>query len=135
MTSEISYRFDKDISIPAWIDLFKAAEYNPWWTERNAEAALDYAHLVVTAWRGGVAVGTLVVWSDGVNFAFIDEVVVHPDYRRRGIGTSLVQRSLERLEPLGLHCVQLFPIPGREPFFARLGFVVQPNATVMDLAR
>ena len=135
MSQKPTYRYDKGISVPAWVALYKASHYHHWWTERNAQAALDYAYLVVTAWNGDAAVGTLTVWSDGVNFAWLDDVVVHPEHRGRGIGTSLVRKALAKLEPLGLHCTQLFPIPGRESFFARLGFVVQPDATVMDLSR
>ena len=135
MDEQLRYRFDKDISIPHWIALYKVSKYHQWWTEHNAQAALDYAYLVVTAWDGTVAVGTLTVWSDGVNFAWLDDVVVHPEYRGRGIGATLVREALARLEPLSLHGIQLFPIPGRESFFARLGFVVQPGAKVMDLAR
>ena len=134
MNGTITYRFDKDFGIPEWLELFEASHYNHWWTVRNARAALDYAHLVITAWDGAVAVGTRTVWSDGANFALIDDVVVHPHYRGRGIGTSLMRRALGRLEPLGLPFVQLLPVPGRESFFARLGFAVQPDAKVMDLA-
>jgi predicted N-acetyltransferase YhbS len=105
--------------------------YNHWWTERNAQAALAYAYLVGTAYDGERPVGTLRVWSDGVNFALIDDVAVHPD---RGIGSLLVAETLSRLRNAGITTVQALPIPGREPFFARLGFVAQPNATVMDRA-
>jgi len=133
MGEKITYRFDKGFGVPEWLELFKTSHYNHWWTARNARAALDYAHLVVTAWDGAAAVGTLAVWSDGVNFAVIDDVVVHPEYRGRGIGTLLMRKALGRLEPLGLSFVQLLPVPGRESFFARLGFAVQPDARVMDL--
>lgn len=73
------------------------------------------------------------MWSDGVNFAWIDDVVVHPDHRHHGIGTRLVSETLRRLREDGISHIQLFPIPGREPFFARLGFAVAKNAKVMDL--
>ena len=101
MNAKIIYRFDKGFGIPEWLELFKASGYNHWWTAQNARAARDYAHLVVTAWHGAAAVGTLTVWSDGVNFAMIDDVVVHPEYRGRGIGTSLMREALGRLQPLG----------------------------------
>ena len=134
MGEDVTYRFDKGISIPDWVRLYKVSDYHRWWTERHAQTALDYAYLVATAWDEGAIVGTLTVWSDGMNFAWLDDLVVHPDYRRRGIGTSLVRETLARLKPLGLHNIQLFPIPGRESFFTRLGFEVQRDARVMDYA-
>ena len=81
----------------------------------------------------GRAVGTLTVWSDGVNFAWLDDLVVHPGYRRRGFGTRLVTETLARLASDGISAVQVLPVPGREPFFAGLGFVIQDDARVMDL--
>ena len=133
MDSSITYRFDKDIPVDAWLALFREVGYNRKWEgERNAKAAIDYAYLLITAWDGDTAVGTLTVKSDGVNDAIIDDLVVHPDYRKRGIGSELLKAALDRTDNLD---VQLYPIPGRESFFARFGFVVQAKATVMDLIR
>lgn len=129
----VTLRSDKTFPIDSWLELYHAAEYNNWWTERNARAALAYAFLVITAWDDDAAVGTATVWSDGVNFAWLDDVVVHPDRRNEGIGSLLVTGALTRIRAAGIDGVQLFPIPGRESFFARFGFVVQSGATVMDL--
>ena len=119
--------------LDAWISLFKEANYNGWWTERHARASLDHCYLTGTAWDEDKAVGTISIQSDGVNFAVIDDLVVHRAYRNRGIGSTLVRSALARIKPLDLEHVQLYPIPGRETFFARFGFRVQPKATVMDL--
>lgn len=88
----------------------------------------------MTAWLAGRAVGSAIVWSDGLNFALIDDVVVHPSHRGHGVGTRVVTEALARIRAAGIRSVQILPIPGRETFFARLGFVVQDGATVMDLA-
>lgn len=131
----VTVRFDKDFLLDEWIALYRAADYNQWWNERNARAALVYAHSVTTGWLDGHAVGTLTVWSDGLNFAWLDDLAVHRDHRRRGIASRLVAETLARLTSAGVSVVQVMPIPGREEFCARHGFVVQENATVMDLTR
>ena len=130
----VTLRFDGTPRVDEWLALYKACGYNDWWTERNAQASLAYAYLVGMAWERERAIATLTVWSDGVNFALIDDVAVHRDHRGRGIGSLLVTEALSRLWNAGITTVQVLPIPGREPFFARLGFVAQPNATVMDHA-
>lgn len=48
---DITLRSDKGFPIDRWLQLYKAAGYNDWWTERNAEAALSYAYVVVTTWE------------------------------------------------------------------------------------
>jgi predicted N-acetyltransferase YhbS len=70
-----------------------------------------------------------------VNFALIDDVIVHPSFRRKGIGTALMQKVLEKIKPLKLDFVQLHPIPGREAFFKKLGFRVIRDSRVMELPR
>ena len=131
--TEIFYLSDKDISPEKLIKFYKAAEYNQWWTERNVLACMNYAYRFITAWADEQVVGTIVVNSDQVNFAFIDEVLVHPSFRGRGIGSTLVQKALEAIKPLELDFVQLIPIPGRESFFEQFGFKVIPDHQVMEL--
>jgi GNAT superfamily N-acetyltransferase len=131
---DVTTRFDKGFGSAAWLSLFHAARYNEHWAERNAEAALAYAHLVVTAWILDELVGTLTVWSDGMNFAWIDDVVVHPGHREKGIGSALVEGALERLNENSIPIIQVLPMPGREHFYERMGFVVAPDAHVLDYA-
>ena len=129
----VEYRLDKDIPPGKLIAFFRASDYNHWWTERNVRACLNHCYVFVTAWVGDQVVGTLAVNSDEVNFAFFDELVVHPSFRGKGIGSTLLRKALERIAPLGLDFVQLIPIPGRESFFARAGFKVIPDHQVMEL--
>lgn len=56
---------DRAPQVDEWLALYKACDYNHWWTERNAQAALAYAYLVATAWHHEQPIATLTVWSDG----------------------------------------------------------------------
>ena len=46
------------------------------------------------------------LWDTGARGGVIWHVAVHPDHRRRGIGTALVERALERAREAGLEIVQ-----------------------------
>lgn len=48
----------------------------------------------IGAWDGGRLVGVVRVLSDGYTFSAIADILVDPDYQRRGIGRSLMQRAL-----------------------------------------
>jgi len=132
---EITYRLDKEVPVEKLLALYKAGNYNAWWTERNVRAWLDHCYLFVTAWAGDRLVGTVSVLSDKVNYAQIDDVLVHPSFRHRGIGLTMMRRVLEALRPLQLRFVQLIPIPGRESFFEQVGFKVIPDHKVMEWAQ
>lgn len=132
MTGTLSFRFDSDFEVADWLALYHASGYNGWWTRRHAEAMRDHAYLIATAWQGGTMVATVTVRSDRVNFAWIDDVVVRPELRGQGIGSTLMRYVLDRLRPLHLDFIQLSPLPGRESFYERLGFVRHENVTLMD---
>jgi len=129
---EVIYRADKDVPCDKLLDLYRIGNYNTWWTERNVRAWLNHCYLFITAWSGVQIVGTASAVSDGVNYAHIEDVLVHPSFRRKGIGTTMMKMILERLQPLNLDFVQLTPIPGREPFFEQLGFQVVPDCHLME---
>jgi len=92
----------------------------------RAAAALKKT-LNIGAWVGDRLVGSVRVLSDGYFFSTVPEVMVDPEYQRRGIGHELMHRALD-LAPDG----RLFfgAQPGNEAFFERLGFVRGPVAFV-----
>ena len=64
--------------------------------ELRSPAMNDY--LRVACYDGDKLVGFLGVVSNGVTDAYIQDVMVHPDYQGRGIGTGLMNRAMERLK-------------------------------------
>ncbi len=77
------------------------------------------------AFLGGQLVGTARATSDGVYYATVLDVCVHPDFQGRGIGRLVVERLLARLPA---HKVFLTSVPGKEGFYKKLGFLRQTNA-------
>jgi GNAT superfamily N-acetyltransferase len=77
----------------------------------------------IGAWIDDRLVGSVRVLSDGYLFNTVPEVMVDPDYQRRGIGRELMRQALDSA-PGG----RLFfgAQPGNEEFFERSGFVRGP---------
>src|SRR6266849_562390 len=50
----------------------------------------------IGAWDGSRLVRSVRVLHDGYLFATIPEILVEPEYQRRGIGRALMQQALER---------------------------------------
>ena len=82
----------------------------------------------IGAWEGERLVGAVRVLTDGYFFATVPEVLVDPDYQRRGIGRELMFRALAAAP-----CGALFF--GAQPqsigFFERLGCEPGPSGMVM----
>jgi|SRR6478672_10140635 len=69
------------------------------WTAytRDPEAlveAIAQSHLVVTARGDGRLVGLARTISDGVTICYLQDLLVHPDHQRGGIGRALLDRVL-----------------------------------------
>jgi ribosomal protein S18 acetylase RimI-like enzyme len=67
----------------------------------------------------GDVVGFIQAISDGVLSAYIPLLEVVPEYKDRGIGTTLVQRMFERLR--GLYMIDLLCDPEIQAFYEKQG--------------
>jgi len=93
-----------------------------WRTPRTPEEhlrILEGSDHVVIAIDDDRVIGFVTALSDGVQAAFIPLLEVLPEYQKRGIGTELVRRMLERLA--SIPCVDLTCDPKIQPFYARFG--------------
>ncbi len=76
---------------------------------------------------GGRIVGMGRAVSDGASDAYIQDVVVLTEYRRRGIGQELIRRLVAHCRERGLEWIGLVAEPGTTPFYEKLGFEVLPG--------
>ena len=65
-----------------------------------------------------VAAGRAV--ADGVDCAYLCDIVVHPAYQGSGLGKELIQSLVDLSK--GHRKIILYAVPGREPFYAKFGF-------------
>lgn len=67
-------------------------------------------------------VGTVTTTTYGCELGWIGMMLVHPDYRRRGIASALIQASLDYLNGRKIRCIKLDATPAGRPVYERLGF-------------
>jgi GNAT superfamily N-acetyltransferase len=72
-------------------------------------------------WEGHPA-GTMTTTRYGTTLAWIGMVLVHPDYRRRGIGRALLQHGVAHLRGRGVECIKLDATPVGKTVYVNLGF-------------
>jgi len=95
------------------------------WNQRREDWARYLRHApdgcFLAEWEGQPA-GTVTTTSYGEDLAWIGMLLVHPDYRRRGIATALMERALEHLRSRRIRCIKLDATPEGRPVYERLGF-------------
>lgn len=84
-----------------------------------AAAASALTHTInITARVSGRLVGCLRLLTDGYFFSTVPEMLVDPDFQRRGIGRALLEAAWSRSPT----CLALGAQPGNEAFFVKCGF-------------
>jgi GNAT superfamily N-acetyltransferase len=71
----------------------------------------------------GKIVGTAATLSYEGRFAWIGMVLVDPDYRNQGIGTTLLERTIKYLAASGISTLKLDATPVGKPIYEKLAFV------------
>ena len=71
---------------------------------------------------GSRLVGTVTTVTYGRDLAWIGMMVVHPDFRGRGLGAALMEHALGHAHALGVACVKLDATPAGRPLYESLGF-------------
>ena len=92
---------------------------------------LKNSAFIVVAKDGETTVGMARVVSDGGYIVLVVEVLVLPEYQRKGIGKIMMEKIMEfiRGNLKDGYCIQvdLMAAKGKEEFYEKFGFVKRPN--------
>jgi GNAT superfamily N-acetyltransferase len=91
--SDDAARVDRDA---VWRMLSTEAYWGRWRAREDVERQLDNAWRLVGAYDlDGAQVGFARAVSDGVGFAYLADVIVHPEHRGRGLGPRIVTTMID----------------------------------------
>lgn len=84
-----------------------------------------------TARKDGKLIGFIDILSDGIADSYLQDLVIHPDFQRKGIGSELVKTAIRFLQKNNIKCIQVTFNPEFEGFFNKFGFYIY-KAGVID---
>ena len=91
-------------------------------------AAFSSSFVVATAWDQDRLIGCGRMISDGRMYSGIFDVVVDPEFQKRGVGRALMELLISKAPETCIHLTSTF---GNENFYAKLGF--KKHKTAMAL--
>jgi ribosomal protein S18 acetylase RimI-like enzyme len=125
MREAVDYEAVTSAPLDEIVELYKAAG---WWQEsREARAVIptmirgSLSFMVARSIEGRI-IGMARVISDGHSDAYIQDVVVLPDYRGRGVGRELVRRLTQFCVGRKIAWIGLIAEPGTQGLYEELGF-------------
>ena len=131
-SSQIQFCLDKSkINLNELQELFALGAF--WAKDRrieDLEIAIANSNPVVTIWDNERLIGFARATSDGVYRAGIWDVVIHPDYRGRGLGCKLVETVLAHPIVNKVERVYL-TTTNQKSFYERIGFQANSTTTMV----
>ncbi|MDL4839467.1 GNAT family N-acetyltransferase [Aquibacillus rhizosphaerae] len=102
-----------------------------WWGERKEQ---DIEHMLqrvvsVGVWKNDVLIGFARSVTDGMFRAYIEDVVIHKEFQKTGIGKNLVSRLLDELSHIDI--ISLFCEKDLITFYEKNNFNFSKSQFVM----
>ncbi|MBI3562762.1 MAG: GNAT family N-acetyltransferase [Gammaproteobacteria bacterium] len=120
----ISIHCDKNIATHEYASLMAAVgwgqvtAYDPAQVLRSLQ---NYPFVAHARWCNTGLIGYISAFSDGAMSTFIGELVVHPEFQRRGIGTRLLQTVEVHFAGIPVY---VKPFLEAQAFFLRNGYFI-----------
>ena len=86
----------------------------------DLEVAFSNSMFTCFAFESERVVGAGRVLADGVDCAYVCDMAVHPTQQGNGVGKAILTDLVNRSR--GHRKIILYAVPGKEPFYQRLGF-------------
>ena len=91
---------------------------------------LGNTYFCVACFAGDTLVGYVDVVSDGIDDAYIRDLVVHPDYQRRGIGSILLGMIITRVRSHRIKTLNVVFEPRLKEFYAKANFIIMAGGII-----
>jgi len=134
MKTNIDIKIVKNWAVDDIVELYKAGG---WWKEhydKNSILSLikgSFAFAVAVDKTNGKTVGMGRVLSDSVSDAYLQDIVILPEYRKKGIGKKLILSLVDFCKEKGVTWIALISEPNQEQVYKKLGFKDMKNYTPM----
>jgi len=136
MNKELDIKIVKEWNVEDIITLYKVGG---WWKDHYKKTGItplikgSFAFAVAVDNKTNKTVGMARVLSDGISDAYIQDVVVLSEYRKRGIGKKLILKLIDYCKKQDINWIALISEPDQEEFYKKLGFRHMKDYTPLKL--
>lgn len=116
------------------VDTYLALRKSVGWkklSRKQAQLALENSLYVLVAYEEDKPVGMGRIVGDGAVICYVQDLLICPDYRKRGIGGKILEELKHYVQTLRLDNTELMfglmCAKGREAFYESHGFLARPT--------
>ena len=114
------YQYNETVSAKALSDLRESVGWNRMEDEYSNPLMISFYHIAV--YEDDKLVGYIDSVSNGVTDAYIQDLMVHPDYQGKGLGTELMNQMITYLKEKRIYIISVVFEESLKPFYDRFGF-------------
>ncbi len=114
-------------------DIVELYKVGGWWKESYDKSVIkfiikdSFCFAVVVDKKTKKAVGMGRVLSDGISDGYIQDLVILPEYRKKGLGKKLTKILVDYCKSKGINWIALISEPNQEEFYKKIGFKEMKN--------
>lgn len=116
----ITYIDNKPTSAKAIADLRESVGWNRMEAVYSDPLMTSFFH--IAAYDGDKLIGYIDCVSNGVTDAYIQDLMVHPYYQGKGVGTKLMTRMIAALKERHIYMISVVYEEKLKSFYSRFGF-------------
>lgn len=114
------YRINEPVSAKQIADLRQCVDWNRMESAYKNPIMTSYAHIAV--YDNDQLIGYIDSVSNGVTDAYIQDLMIHPDYQGQGIGTELMNRMIAYLKEKRIFMISVVYEEALRGFYKKFGF-------------
>lgn len=117
---EMIYKYNENISAKVLSDLREFVGWNRMEEEYENPLMTSYCH--ITVYEKDELIGYIDCVSNGVTDAYIQDLMVHPNYQGKGIGTELMNQMIAYLKEKHIYMISVVYEENLKLFYEKFGF-------------
>ena len=102
------------------IEKYKTVQESNWSLPSNAR--LLYTNIEISHYEKDNLIGYIDCVSNGVTDAYIQDLMVHPEYQGKGVGTELMNQMIAYLKEKRIYMISVVYEESLKPFYEKFGF-------------
>lgn len=114
-----------DLPVDQLVELYNSVGWLAYTNDEqrpNLLKAIQNSTHVVTAWDGDKLVGLARCLSDDVSICYLQDILIHPEYQRLGIGRKLLLNCIERFAHVRMKVLITDDEERQKRFYESLGY-------------
>jgi len=111
------------IPLEILLELYKSVGWAAYTNDpEKLEEAFENSTYIISAWEEGSLIGLVRGLCDQVSINFIQDILIHPQWSRKGVGTKLMKTILNKYKNVRKHLLLADDEEKLSYFYESLGF-------------